>query len=155
DSGATANPGDAITGQLTADDPRDRVRTDSYHKVHRMRMQPGRVYQIDLASTAFDAYLRLEDAQGNQLAYDDDSGEGHHNARIVFNPPRDEEYRVIVTSYDTRGTGAYTLTIRPRDGIVGELTANDAFDRVRAGRHAKVHTVRLTAGRTYRIDLES
>jgi hypothetical protein len=36
--------------------------------------------------TAFDTYLRLEDAQGNQVAFNDDMGGRNRNSRIVFTP---------------------------------------------------------------------
>ena len=34
--------------ELTDDDPRDAVKKDSAHKVHLMRLQANRTYQIDL-----------------------------------------------------------------------------------------------------------
>jgi len=97
-------------GQLTNDDPKDRVRTSSVHKVHTVKMTAGKTYTIDLVSGDFDAYLRLEDSMGKQLAADDDSG-GELNARILFQAPRDDTYRIIATTF-LGGTGHYTLTVR-------------------------------------------
>ena len=51
-----------VEGKLTADDPKDAVRKDSYCKVHTVKLEKDVVYRIDLISTQFDAYLRLEDA---------------------------------------------------------------------------------------------
>jgi serine protease Do len=73
-------------------------------------MKSGQKYQIDLRSQ-WDNFLRLENAQGQQLAQDDDSG-GFPNARIIFQAPADGYYRIIVTSYAPGVNGSYTLTVK-------------------------------------------
>ena len=73
-------------------------------------MKAGQGYTIDLISQ-WDNFLRLEDAQGKQLAQDDDSG-GFPNARIVFTAPQDGWYRIIVTSFSQGASGSYTLKVR-------------------------------------------
>jgi hypothetical protein len=98
-----------IEGKLSADDPKDKMWAKSPHKVHEIKMTAGTAYQIDLASKAFDSFLRLEDAAGKELAQDDDSG-GGLNARITFTAPKDGTYRVIVTNIDGK-EGDYTLTV--------------------------------------------
>jgi hypothetical protein len=98
-----------VEGKLRPDDPKDKVLTQRPHKVHEMKMKAGRTYQIDLVSTAFDSFLRLEDSTGKQLAQDDDSG-GDLNARIVFKAPKDDTYRIIVLTFNGQ-TGPYTLTV--------------------------------------------
>jgi hypothetical protein len=100
-----------IKGKLDPDDPRDKVMAKSPHKVHDMKMTAGKTYQIDLVSKAFDSFLRLEDAAGKQLAFDDDGG-GFPNARLIFKAPRDGDYRIIVTSFDGKA-GDYVLTAAP------------------------------------------
>jgi HEAT repeat protein len=97
-------------GVLTSDDPMDPVRGGSHQVVHMFQMKAGKTYTIDLKST-WDNFLRLENAQGKQLAQDDDSG-GFPNARIVFNAPADGYYRIIVTSFAPGATGPYTLTVK-------------------------------------------
>jgi hypothetical protein len=99
-----------INGRLTAKDVLDDVRKDSHHKVHEVRLTAGRVYQIDLRSSEFDPYLRLEDSGRKRLAEDDDSG-GQLNARLEFQAPATGPYRIVVTSYK-RHTGSYTLTVK-------------------------------------------
>ena len=98
-----------VAGTLAADDPKDKVVTRSPHKVHEFKMKAGSTYMIDLKSREFDSFLRLEDSSGKQLAMDDDSG-GFPNARIVHKSAKDDNYRIIVTSYDGKA-GAYTLTV--------------------------------------------
>jgi hypothetical protein len=112
-----------IDGKLTKEDPPDKVRKSNPHKAHEYKMKAGSVYAIKLVSKdpkGFDAYLRVEDSAGKNLAEDDDSG-GWPNAQILFKAPRDDAYRIIATAYS--GEGAYTLTIRevsPKD-LQGDL----------------------------------
>src|SRR5438132_8024379 len=53
-----------INDELANNDPKDKKRTKSPAKVHRVKLELGVVYVIDLESKDFDAYLRLEDAAG-------------------------------------------------------------------------------------------
>ena len=50
-----------LDGELSADDVKDRVRTNSYCKLHVYRMEAGRTYRIDMISNEIDPFLRLED----------------------------------------------------------------------------------------------
>jgi len=97
-------------GTLSAEDKKDRVRTGSYAKTYLVNMVQGQDYLIELDSRAFDAYLRVEDRAGKQLASDDDGGDGT-NARLDFTAPADGTYRIIVTSFENVRTGAFTLRV--------------------------------------------
>jgi hypothetical protein len=99
-----------VKGVLTPGDPMDRVRNGCFHVVHTYRMKAGQTYTIDLNSP-WDNFLRLENAQGQQLAQDDDSG-GNLNARLVFQAPADGWYRIIVTSFAGGASRNYTLRVR-------------------------------------------
>ena len=99
-----------VQGVLTADDPFDSVRPNCHYVVHGFPMKAGRTYVIDLISP-WDNFLRLEDADGRQLAFDDDSG-GNLNARITHQATQDGWYRIIVTSFAPNATGNYTLKVR-------------------------------------------
>jgi S1-C subfamily serine protease len=102
-----------IEGKVTNQDPIYPARS-SRHKVHTVELQEGKTYQIDMISRAFDAYLFVEDAAGQVLTQDDDSG-GDHNARIIFRPRKTDTYRIIATTFDpassAKSVGAYRLTI--------------------------------------------
>jgi hypothetical protein len=98
--------------RLGATDEKDPTRNGTYCKVYTYPMRAGQLYFIDLRSTNFDAYLRLEDSTGRQLAEDDDGG-GGLNARIVFMAPRSDTFRIIATTFAPGMVGDYTLTIRP------------------------------------------
>lgn len=75
--------------------------------------------QIDMKSTAFDAYLLLNDSTADLLAFDDNSGDGN-DARIsptsADQPlpalPKTGIYIIIATPYAVNRTGAYTLTLQ-------------------------------------------
>ena len=98
-----------VKDQLTKDDPVYAPRK-TWHKVHTVKLQADKTYQIDLKSQAFDAYLFLEDSDQKILAQDDDSG-GDLDARIFFRPTRTDTYRVIATSYAPNTEGPYTLGV--------------------------------------------
>jgi hypothetical protein len=100
-----------VEGQLTRADPTDTVRKERHCKVYTLKLAADKNYTIDLESKEFDAYLRLENNAGEQLAEDDDSGSGL-NARLVFRAPREGTYRIIATTYRPGATGNFTLTVR-------------------------------------------
>lgn len=112
----------SIAGSLTEQDPKDKVRTTSFHKVHRVKMLPRAVYTIILTSNDFDSFLRLEDENGKEVASDDD-GAGNRNARIVYKSEREAEFRVIVTTFAGAVTGKYELIVRQAGGISPEHAA--------------------------------
>jgi hypothetical protein len=112
-----------VKGQLTEKEPLDKIRADMvkrkvnkgcFYKLHTFKMEAGSTYTIDLQSTDFDAFLRLEDPNGKLLGEDDD-GAGKLNSRIVFTPETDGIYRLIVTTCDPDQTGNYRLAIYQTD----------------------------------------
>jgi uncharacterized protein (TIGR03067 family) len=100
-----------ISGELNENDLKDAQRNGP-SKTHEVKLIAGKVYTIDMVSTAFDSYLRILDEKGNQLDEDDDSG-GDLNARILFNCTKDGVYKIVCTTFDGMATGgAYTLTVK-------------------------------------------
>ncbi|MCI0682965.1 MAG: PPC domain-containing protein [Gemmataceae bacterium] len=108
------NAGDLVFAAdvLRSTDPYDRVRKQSYSKARTVRLPAGQTLTIDLTSTAFDTYLRVEDEDGNEVAADDDGGEGL-NSRVTLTPPRAGNYRLIATSFRGGATGAFQLRVSP------------------------------------------
>lgn len=175
-SGQKKKPMDLVVdGEITKDDEQDNVRNGSHRKIHTFKMEKGKSYQIDMATRAFDAYLRLEDAKNNQLAEDDDGGD-NLDARIVFTAPRTEEYRIIATTFAAGATGKYKLTVKEQNlevkpppppvkykGEALKLVAGKASlegklaesEHLLRGKFLKVFDLDLEAGRTYRIDMKS
>lgn len=113
-SRTVAKNGLTINGQLTLTDPFDPVLPHAPRcKVYLVNLDANVRYTIDMVSTEFDAYLRLENEKFLNLAEDDDSG-GNLNARIIFVPAQTGPYRIIATSFEEGdiGIGRFTLTVR-------------------------------------------
>jgi hypothetical protein len=157
-----------MDAQLTKTDPRDKVFATPY-KVYTVTMNKGKTYQIDMVKggLGLDPYLRLEDSKGTKLVEDDDGG-GNLNARIIFNCPKEDTYRIVCTTLF--GEGNFTLTVREKkaaalgpalpltfkDGIakvVGELKLDDPTDTDRKGCPCKIYAVNLAGGKKYQIDM--
>src|SRR5260370_21723145 len=106
-----------VVGELTAKDSFDRLRPGCHHKVHEFKLTAGITYIIDLIdhkpNSGMNPYLRLEDADGVQLAEDDDSGPVYQNAAILFAPEKTATYRIIVTTSEQGRTGKYLLEAKP------------------------------------------
>src|SRR5262245_27992046 len=98
-----------VKGKLEANDPKDASRTECYCKIYAIKLEAGKTYQVDCKS-AWDNWLRIEDAKGKQLAEDDDSG-GGTDAQIIFECKTAGEYRIIVTSFDAADTGDFIVTV--------------------------------------------
>jgi Ca2+-binding EF-hand superfamily protein len=84
-------------------------------KIFTVQLERDTTYQIDHRSRAFDAYLYLEDSQGNVLAEDDDGG-GNLNSRIVGQVGKSGTYRLIATSLNGAGAGAFSLSVASLSG---------------------------------------
>src|SRR5437588_11585020 len=90
-------------GQLTAEEKK---------KVHTVKMEAGKVYQVDLISKVFDPFLWLQDAAGKDLLLDDDGGDGL-NARLTFAPAVTADFKLVAGSFTNTGKGAYSLVVEP------------------------------------------
>jgi hypothetical protein len=95
----------------TNDDPIYKQR-QSHYKTYLVKLQAGLLYIIDLVKggAGVDPYLYLESPEGKIVAQDDDSG-GNLNARIIYSPSIDGEFRIIATTL-AKATGDFTLTVR-------------------------------------------
>jgi hypothetical protein len=91
-------------------------------RIHEVKMLAGKCYVLDLESSQFDAYLRLEDSTGKVLVENDDISPENQNSRVLFSPKQASVYRIVTTSFRQQGTGAYTLTIRE---FAGPLATKD------------------------------
>jgi hypothetical protein len=82
-------------------------------QVHEVKLTAGTICVLDMQSKQLDAFLWLEDATGKKLRENNDIQPGVVlDARIVFRASWDGTYRVVATSFEQRGLGAYTLRIR-------------------------------------------
>jgi hypothetical protein len=102
--------GDTVRDSLTRRDPVLPAES-TYAQQWRLRGRAGETVTIDLASTAFDAYLfLLGPTAGTAPPQDDDSG-GRCNARLTVRLPATGDYLIVATSSERRATGAFTLTV--------------------------------------------
>jgi len=167
-----------IDGNLADNDPKDKKLTESPAKIHKVKLTQGRNYEIRLNSDDFDAFLRIEDGDGKELAFDDDSG-GGLNSRLLFSPPKTGEYAVIATSLDSK-TGKFLLTINDKGApaklagkklqlneqggatVTDKLAEGDTPNpigifngQVTKGHPCKIYAVELKAGTGIQINLDS
>jgi hypothetical protein len=104
-----------VTDKWTDQDPLYQPRRDSYFKAYPIKLKAGRFYIIDLVKKSnLDPYLYIENDKKDVVMSDDDSG-GDLNARIVFRPEKDGEYRIIATTL-TKAQGGFELTVRSEKG---------------------------------------
>jgi S1-C subfamily serine protease len=99
----------------TLDKDRQGLKAKRHMKVEEVQFSAGATYTIEMQSNDIDPYLILEDAKGNRLAEDDNSG-GFPNAKIVFRAKENGAYRIIATTYNSGETGNYTLIVQKQAG---------------------------------------
>lgn len=81
-----------------------------HYKAFTLNLEKGKAYRIELQSGDFDAFLVLEDPNGNIIAQDDDSS-GGVNARITFTPEAAGLYRIIATTATARCVGGFEILV--------------------------------------------
>ena len=136
---------------------------------YRLNVQQGQRYVISLDAApgegegAVDTLLGLYDAQGNQIAMNDDAG-GTLNSRLAYVASADGHVFVEARAFADQGEGAYTLRAEA-SAIPADDAGNDATSRARVGAGPPITGLiefegdtdwyRLDArtGNTYRITL--
>jgi hypothetical protein len=115
----TIQPGQSVTGQLTASDPT--LNDGSHYDVWRFRGQAAHRYRVTMRSDDFDAYLAVGVSAGEACdgCQTDDDGAGGTNARVEFIGSADGTYEIRANSYDADRTGGYELTLED-EGVVQE-----------------------------------
>ncbi|MEI7687527.1 MAG: HEAT repeat domain-containing protein, partial [Planctomycetota bacterium] len=159
-----------VREKLGPDDARDPVRKTP-QKIFSISLQQQRSYVIDLVSTQFDTFLRLENDEGREVAHDDDSG-GDLNARLRFVPRTDGVFKIVATAFRPDAAGEFELTVREESSgpvaggdqlvdltngetqIPGAIAGNEPPDLVRK-LPCKVYSVRFVRGEAYQIDMTS
>lgn len=104
----TAQPiayGDTVNGQLT---------TDALAQRFTFTAREGDVVTIalDSVNNDFDAVLRLLNADGQQVAFNDDRRGSRNSEIAAYTIGRAGEYTIVASSLNGRQTGAFTLTLR-------------------------------------------
>lgn len=152
-----------VNGELTNADLKDKVLTESFCKTYTYKMIEGRSYQIDLKSRAFDAYLRLENPKGEQVAVDDDSG-GLLDSRIIYRAPKTGDYTICAMSLGGGSTGKFVLTVKDLNielkpillkaekGLATYAGNIAGTDQRYNNKLSKQFSIKLEEGKTYQID---
>jgi len=110
---------DRLTIFDDVDPTKDPTRQGCTCKKYTYQMTAGTTYQIDLESVEFDAYLRLEDPTGREVANDDDTGGGLNgqDSRIVYLATQTGLHTIYVSVFDPDPKysqhGDYTLRVSP------------------------------------------
>ena len=128
-SGITVAPGKPATGNIEVAGDHDWVK---------VTLEEGKVYVLDVLAdgdgaggTLADATLRLLDANGSELAFDDNSGAGK-DAHLQFTPSTSGDFYLDVTSRFGE-TGTYTLRVRELYSGVADPLASAQFYLESAG----------------------
>ena len=104
-----------VKGKLTKDDPKDKERGGvCYFKPYKLEMSAKSTYVIHLESRDFDSYLRLLNAEGKEVAQDDDGAKDGLNAKLVFPCTATGSYTIIVTTHAHPDTGDYQLRVHSK-----------------------------------------
>jgi subtilisin family serine protease len=100
----------SLRGDLTSSDATHRQRRSFQDEYALVGLRGRQQVQVNLQSTAFDAYLQLVDRNtGKVIAQNDDANPSTSNARLTFTVRRDTQYALRVTSYERGQTGRYRL----------------------------------------------
>lgn len=97
-----------VSGMLSRTDAR--LNDGSVYQAWTFYGTQGQMVQIDVMSDAFDAFCILQGPAGNEIARDDDSGDGL-NARVSVALPVTGQYRIIANTYRTNQFGAYRVRL--------------------------------------------
>lgn len=100
--------GETVTGSLSTTDPTSVY--GSHYDLYSLQLTAGQQVTIDMASTEIDSYLAVYDADGGQIAENDDVDDQTFDASLTL----DLEpgcYRIEATSFDAEETGQYTLSV--------------------------------------------
>ena len=143
-----------VNGELINVDLQDKA-TNSFSKSFTYRMEKDKSYQIDLRSSAFQPYMRLENSSGQQVGVGNSVGNGNP-ASIFYKPTKDEDYQIIVTSFNN-GVGKFVLNVRDASAslVYSVKEKLDQNDKAYNGRKHKMFLVDMEAGKTYQIDMKS
>lgn len=103
--------GQTLSGQLTDKSPLHEDRTP--YQSYRFRGERGQRVQIDMKSTAFDAYLVVRRAGSSIDIMQNDDGGGGTDARVVYTLPATGDYEVRANAVTGTARGAFTVSLSP------------------------------------------
>lgn len=106
-----------------------------YREAWSLGLDTAASVQLDLSSASFDAFLILQDADGNEIARDDDGG-GGTNSRLTASLDAGS-YRVVASSFSPGATGDYTLSAgAPSAASTAAPATGSGMGRLKSGESA-------------------
>jgi uncharacterized caspase-like protein len=105
-----ATPVLAESGTLTPETTFTEIRYVRNADAYSFQGEAGQILEISLNSDEFDTYLTLQNAAGETIAQDDDSG-SDRNALLNVMLPDSGSYRVVARGYEDNSLGAYQFQI--------------------------------------------
>ncbi len=158
----------ALTGgTLDSTDPTNPTRSGTFRDDYLLTgVVSGQSVQLNLNSTAFDAYLQVVNANtGQVIAYNDDFN--GLNSQLTFTTQAGIDYIVRATSYGSSAIGAYSLvsnigdltsatSINPNQTFSGTLVTTDPANSLRPGSLYDGYLLtNLLAGEQVQVNLNS
>jgi serine protease Do len=128
-----------VIGMLARTDAR--LNDGSVYQAWRFYGTQGQMVQIDVMSDAFDAFAILEGPAGNEIARDDDTGEGL-NARLSVALPVTGTYRIIANTYRQGQFGRYTVRV----SSAGAVTPGGGGGMTMAGTRGQILRGQVVSG---------
>ncbi|MFN4295724.1 MAG: PPC domain-containing protein [Brevundimonas sp.] len=122
--------GAEVRGELEQGDPQ--LPDDELYDVYVFAAQANERFQIRLASEDFDPIVYVGRGTGSgfeQLALNDDSGDGTLNSRLNFTAPARGDYVIRAAALHSGGAGSYVLSLgdAPAPGPVRPIAVGDSI----------------------------
>ncbi|MFT6399930.1 MAG: hypothetical protein ACJAYU_004700, partial [Bradymonadia bacterium] len=102
-------PGDHVAGHLSQSDTPS-IMLGSSADYYRMEVGAGQVFTLTMTSESIDSVIAVIDEFGEQIALNDDSGDGSLNSHLVVVPPTSGVLTIVAGGYDSR-EGTYELHV--------------------------------------------
>ncbi len=160
----TINVGQTFSGALAAGDCR--LADQTALQTFKVTLTAPTVLEIQMTSTAVDAYLYVLDSKLKVIAEDDDGGATGTNARVLMGLPAGDFF-ILANTYDPNTFGAFQLSValapapcvtaRPASipaGVNGALGATTSC-RLNDDRFVDFYDVNVAATSTVRFDMSS
>jgi len=147
----------SFSGTLVSSDPANSLRSGSYYDGYLLtNLTAGQQVQVNLNSTAFDAYLQIVNAATGQVVADNDDSNGTFNSQVNFTVQAGVDYIARATSFASGATGAYSLTTSTTYTLNGTLASTDPTNPTRTGTFRDDYLLtNLVAGQSVQLNLNS
>jgi hypothetical protein len=140
-----------INGEMKAGQPEN---------IEEMKLKAGDTLLLRMNSADFDTFIRIRDENNQEVAADDDGGEGL-NSKLVYKVEKDGAYKIVATSFGNNGVGNYTLDIVNLGQLksIGKpfekASKIDGNSKTLRNLPYESHFIKMEKGKAYQIDYKS